>query len=149
MFKSIIPPPPPPPMEGTFALDHPHCYNFHSRACFLLSYTPHPGIFCYLHVTWLAPPEENIFIKNAVALYFYAHDNYVFCNNMREQIFLFILKQCLMFSVLPCQSCLACRGLSLLTINGMSLTTKEVIPYKDTYDSIYERASIRQLLPFR
>ena len=54
-----------------------------------------------------------------------------------------------MFSVLPCQSCLACRGLSLLTINGMSLTTKEVIPYKDTYDSIYERASIRQLLPFR
>ena len=72
-----------PPPHG----DHPHPYNFHSRGC--LSYTP------------CTPPEENIFIKNAVALYFYAEDNCMFSVIKRGKIFLFILKQCLMFSVLP------------------------------------------------
>ena len=48
------------------------------------------------------PPEENIFIKNAVALYFYAKDNCMFSAIKRGKIFLFILKECLMLSVLPC-----------------------------------------------
>ena len=66
------------------------CSSFHLKTV----------IFCYL--TWLGPPEENIFIKNAVALYFYAEDNCMFSLVERGKIFLFILKQCLMFSVLPC-----------------------------------------------
>ena len=48
------------------------------------------------------PPEENIFIKNAVALYFYAKDNCMFSAIKGGKIFLFILKECLMLSVLPC-----------------------------------------------
>ena len=93
------PPPTPTAMEGTFTLDQPHPYNFYSRGC--LSYTPRHRIFCYL--TWLGPPWREYFHpKCCCTVYFYAEDNCMFSVIKRGKIFLFILKQCLMFSVLSC-----------------------------------------------
>ena len=74
------------------------CYNFLHEALRCSSFHLKTVIFCYL--TWLGLPEEHIFIKNAVALYFYAEDNklYVFSLYHRKHTIYY----CPMFSVLPC-----------------------------------------------
>ena len=95
------------------------CSSFHLKTV----------IFCYL--TWLGPPEENIFIKNAVALYFYAEDNklYVFCDRERKNLFIHlktvsnVLSVTLLVKVFLCQLLTVSRGV-------MSPTTKEAIPYE-------------------
>ena len=42
--------------------------------------------------TWLGPPGTNISVKNAVALYYYAKDDY-FCDKERKKPFSFFMEQ--------------------------------------------------------
>ena len=85
------------------------CDNFLHEALSCSLFHLKTVIFCYL--TWLGPPEENIFIKNAVALYFYAEDNklYVFCDRERKNFFIHlktvsnVLSVTLLVKVFLCQ----------------------------------------------
>ena len=82
-----------PPTEDTFVLA-PHPLEFPFQVLVIPST---PWNFRKFP-TWLGSPGENIFVKNAVALYFFAKDN-CFCD-------LFMLIQYQGILILPC------RGLS-------------------------------------
>ena len=71
VLKHIQPPPPDPP-EGTFVLALPLPLDFPFHGCLL--YPLPPGISVIFHFGWV-PPGKNTFVKNVVALYFYARDN--------------------------------------------------------------------------
>ena len=61
-----------PPTEGTFVLDpQPPAFSIPGDACHI---PPPPGISVIFQLGWV-PPGKNTFVKNAVALYFYAKDN--------------------------------------------------------------------------
>ena len=64
----------PPSTEGTFALDPPSPGNFHPRG--YVSYPPvPPGISVIFELCWV-PSGKNICVKNVVALYCHAKDNF-------------------------------------------------------------------------
>ena len=82
--KNIHTPTPPPPIENTFVLDpHPPGISIPGSA-FIPS--PTPKISVIFQLGWV-PPGKNIYLKNAVALYFYTKDN-CFCNKVRKSFYL-------------------------------------------------------------
>ena len=76
------------PTEGTFALDPPPPWNFHPRGYVSDPPAP-PGISVIFELGWI-PSGKNICVKNVVALYYHAKDNF-FCDKMRKKIFLLML----------------------------------------------------------
>ena len=74
---------------------HPARISIPAGAC---PTTPTLGISVIFQLGYL-PPRKNIFLKNAIALYFYAKDN-CFCEKARK-IFLYMLIQSKITSILP------------------------------------------------
>ena len=87
---SIYTPSPPCPTEGTFALQTP---NF----CLSYPFPPPPGIslICQLG---RVPSGKNICLKDVVALYYYAKDNFL-CDKMRKNLFIHFVIRCLIISM--------------------------------------------------
>ena len=62
------------PREGAFALDPPPPWNFHPRGYVSDPPAP-PGISGIFELGWV-PSGKNICVKNVVALYYHAKDNF-------------------------------------------------------------------------
>ena len=70
-------------MEGPFASDPSPPWNFHPRG--YVSYPPAThGISIIFELGWV-PSGKNICVKNVVALYYHAKDNF-FCDKMRKNL---------------------------------------------------------------
>ena len=83
VLENIDTPPPPPPSshEGHFCFVGP-------PLLLIIPFPPPPGISLIFRLGWV-PSGKHICVKDVVALYYYAKDNF-FCDKMRKNLFIYV-----------------------------------------------------------
>ena len=80
VLENIDTPPPPPLSHGG------HFCFVDPPLLLIIPFPPPPGISLIFQLGWV-PSGKNICVKDVVALYYYAKDNF-FCDKMRKNLFI-------------------------------------------------------------